>query len=94
MEPTTGTEHPMTITYRVSFFAGVNEATAREAIEGIYGGNVGGIRTADVAGVTTAWFSVQSDVDGVGTLGESDAEQAVDAELDADDRVESYTATV
>ena len=84
----------MTIIYCVSFFAGVNESTAHVAVEGIYGGDVSGIRTARVAGVTTAWFSVESDVEGTGTLGESDAERAVNAELDADDRVEFYTATV
>ena len=84
----------MTIIYCVSFSAGVNESTAHVAVEGIYGGDVSGIRTARVAGVTTAWFSVQSDVEGTGTLGKSDAERAVDAELDADERVVTYSVTV
>jgi len=83
-----------TIIYRVTFVSGITEAAAREAAEGLNGGNVGGIRTADLNGVTTAWFSVQSDVEGPGTLGQSDAERAVDAELDADERVEAYSATV
>ena len=66
--------------YRVFFVTGTTEATAREAVEGINGGDVFEIRTADVGGVTTAWFTV-----------ETGREKWVDAELVADARVDRYS---
>jgi hypothetical protein len=70
----------MNTTYRVSFVACTTEATAREAVEGINGGDAFEIRTADVGGTVTAWFTV-----------ETGREKWVDAELVADARVDRYS---
>ena len=66
--------------YRVSFVASTTEATAREAVEGMNGGDVADIRTADVAGITTAWFTV-----------ETGREKWVDAEIVSDERTATYS---
>lgn len=71
---------PFSTTYRVEFTTETNEAAAFLAVQGLNGGNVRDLRTADIARVTTAWFTV-------------DEPHAVEDELEADVRVLSYSSS-
>ena len=79
----------MTVTYRVRFVRPCTEATAREAVEGINGGNVHGVRTADDGNHTTAWFSIlvndESSDEAIAAY-----EASIDAELLSDSRVGGF----
>lgn len=79
----------MTITYRVRFVRPCTEATAREAVEGIGGGNVHDVRTADDGNHTTAWFSVTVN-DDASDEAISAFVEGVDAELLADSRIGGF----
>ena len=82
----------MTIIYRVEFTAETTPAAAHEAVSGLNGGNVGGIRSAYVGTVTTAWFTITGP-DETDTPKAGPIEKAVNAELDADERVTAYSVT-
>ena len=82
----------MTLIYRVRFVRPCTESTAREAVEGINGGNVRSIRTADDGNNTTAWFAVTIH-DDVSDEAAAAYEAAIDAELEADSRVGEFSST-
>ena len=82
----------MILRYRVRFVRPCTEAVAREAVEGVNGGNVHGVRTSDDGSHTTAWFTV-----GVNEDASDDAIDAyldeIDAELADDSRVSGFSST-
>ena len=78
----------MNLIYRARFVRPCTEAAAREAVEGVNGGNVSNVRTADDGKNTTAWFSVTVKADM-----SDDIESAIDAELSDDSRVLEFSVT-
>jgi hypothetical protein len=82
----------MTLIYRVRFVRPCTEAAAREVVEGINGGNVRGVRTADDGTNTTAWFSVGVNEDAGDEAIDAFIDE-IDAELTDDSRVGGFSST-
>jgi hypothetical protein len=82
----------MIICYRVEFTAETTPDDALEVVYGLNGRNVGDERVDIVGTNTTAWFSIIA-TRKAGTRKAGPIETAVDAQLDADDRVITYSVT-